>query len=366
MALLAAGGCTPNNTNVVADIYTYRKTQVFWQNYTLFGCLSHSLDNQHRVGSLEGHPDSTGEVNLEHTDISTGLSAYIHTDIQTYPDKHADIHTGISAYIHTDIPWQTHWHSHRYQCHTYIHTYRHTLTNSWYSHRYQCHTYIQTYPDKHADIHTGISVIHTYKHTLTNTLIFTQGRSQAIRWVGSLHTKKWTFLCIILVIFLYNVQHRWSSSRPFCAFYIVDLFVHSSGPFWWTFLCLHGGVLQNPENPPWLRPWDIPRQTRWHSHRYQCIHTYRHTLTSMLTFTQVSVHTYIQTYPDKHTDIHTGISTYIHTDIPWQTHCHSNYRSNKGRSGSDGSKAKMLLQLRQILWISQKCMCRIWGGGWRR
>ena len=88
MALLAAGGCTPNNTNVVADIYKYRETQVFCpviQNYTLFGCLSHSLDNQHRVGSLEGHyshPDSTGEVNLEHTDIHTGLiSAYIHTNI---------------------------------------------------------------------------------------------------------------------------------------------------------------------------------------------------------------------------------------------------------------------------------------------
>ena len=133
--------------------------------------------NQHRVGSLEGHPDSTGEVNLEHTDISTGLSAYIHTDIQTYPDKHADIHTGISAYIHTDIPWQTHWHSHRYQCHTYIHT--------------DIHIHIQTYPDKHADIHTGISAyihtdipwqthwhshryqyIHTYRYTLTNTLPF--------------------------------------------------------------------------------------------------------------------------------------------------------------------------------------------------
>ena len=100
----------------------------------MFGCLSHSLDNQDRVGSLEGHyshPDSTGEVNLEHTDIHTGLSAYIHTNIQTYPDKHADIHTGLSAYI-------------------------------------------QTYPDKHADIHSGISVIHTYRHTLTNTLIFTQ------------------------------------------------------------------------------------------------------------------------------------------------------------------------------------------------
>ena len=46
------------------------------------------------------------------------------------------------------------------------------------------------------------------------------------------------------------------SSGPFCAVYIVDLFVHSSGPFGGPFSDGGGGgVLQSPENPPWLRPW---------------------------------------------------------------------------------------------------------------
>ena len=33
---------------------------------------------------------------------------------------------------------------------------------------------------------------------------------------------------------------------------LVDLFVHSSGPFGGPFS--DWGVLQSPENPPWLRP----------------------------------------------------------------------------------------------------------------
>ena len=50
----------------------------------VLGCLSHFLDNQHRVGSLEGHychPDTTGEVeidsvNSEHTQVKLNLTKH--------------------------------------------------------------------------------------------------------------------------------------------------------------------------------------------------------------------------------------------------------------------------------------------------
>ena len=62
-----------------------------------------------------------------------------------------------------------------------------------------------------------------------------QGRSQAIRRVGSLHEKNaWTFLSIITVILEHALAHG-CSDPIYCVLttqiVIVDLFVHSSGPF---------------------------------------------------------------------------------------------------------------------------------------
>ena len=70
-----------------------------------------------------------------------------------------------------------------------------------------------------------------------------------------------------LVQFLYCsiIYHADCNSGPFCTFKwtflsilvdllcsLVDLFVHFSGPFGGPFS--DWGVLQSPENPPWLQP----------------------------------------------------------------------------------------------------------------